>query len=563
MRRRGDPPRLRLPLGAGGLRRGLRRRRHRLHRPDRRRRCACWATRSRRAASPTRAGVPTVPGSAGRVSPEEALELAPKIGFPLLIKAAAGGGGKGIRLVEDAVDSRRLAAHRRGGGAGELRRRRALRRALPRPGAPHRGAGAGRRATATSSTWASASARSSVAARSWSKSRPRWRSTKRCASAWAPRRSRLRARRATRTPARSSSSSTKTAPSTSSRPTPACRWSTQSRSWSAGIDLVREQLRIAAGEPLGFTQDDVSLRGWAIECRITAEDAAQGLPAQPGAHRAPSASPRGPACASIAACSRAGGQAVLRLAALQADRLGQRPRRGAAPPAPRPGRVPDRRRQDDAALPPPPRGRRALHRRRDRHALPRPQLRLRGGDAAGRRRRACWSRRCSRISAASRRQRRRRPAVRAAGGRPAGRTPRTAPPEVDPGEVLPEARRPRDRGRAGGDAAGPARQHRRHLARRQPAAPGRLAALRPDAGRPPARGAGREEIAGLQRPDRGPRLRGRDRAAARPGPPRRGRPVRRRTLAAAGAADRRRGRRDGRSRSDAWPRATCCWWSKR
>jgi len=39
-----------------------------------------------------------------------------------------------------------------------------------------------------------------------------------------------------------------------------------------GIDIVREQLRIANGEPLNLTQDDVSLRGHAIECRVNAED---------------------------------------------------------------------------------------------------------------------------------------------------------------------------------------------------------------------------------------------------------------------------------------------------
>jgi acetyl/propionyl-CoA carboxylase alpha subunit len=44
-----------------------------------------------------------------------------------------------------------------------------------------------------------------------------------------------------------------------------------------GLDLVQEQLLIAAGEPLTFTQPDVELRGWAIECRITAEDAANGF----------------------------------------------------------------------------------------------------------------------------------------------------------------------------------------------------------------------------------------------------------------------------------------------
>jgi acetyl-CoA carboxylase biotin carboxylase subunit len=40
----------------------------------------------------------------------------------------------------------------------------------------------------------------------------------------------------------------------------------------SGIDLVREQIRIAAGEPLGYTQGDIEFSGHAIECRITAED---------------------------------------------------------------------------------------------------------------------------------------------------------------------------------------------------------------------------------------------------------------------------------------------------
>ena len=40
-------------------------------------------------------------------------------------------------------------------------------------------------------------------------------------------------------------------------------------------DLVKEQIRIAAGYPLGFTQEDVELRGHAIECRINAEDPAR------------------------------------------------------------------------------------------------------------------------------------------------------------------------------------------------------------------------------------------------------------------------------------------------
>jgi acetyl-CoA/propionyl-CoA carboxylase, biotin carboxylase, biotin carboxyl carrier protein len=47
-----------------------------------------------------------------------------------------------------------------------------------------------------------------------------------------------------------------------------------------GIDLVREQILVALGEPLSVRQEDVELRGHAIECRINAEDAARGfLPA--------------------------------------------------------------------------------------------------------------------------------------------------------------------------------------------------------------------------------------------------------------------------------------------
>ena len=50
----------------------------------------------------------------------------------------------------------------------------------------------------------------------------------------------------------------------------------------SGIDLVREQILVAAGEPLRFSQDDVVLRGHAIEIRVNAEDPAQGFRPAPG-----------------------------------------------------------------------------------------------------------------------------------------------------------------------------------------------------------------------------------------------------------------------------------------
>jgi acetyl-CoA carboxylase biotin carboxylase subunit len=49
-----------------------------------------------------------------------------------------------------------------------------------------------------------------------------------------------------------------------------------------GRDLVKEQLRIAAGEKLGFTQEDVTWSGSAIECRINAEDPYNGFIPSPG-----------------------------------------------------------------------------------------------------------------------------------------------------------------------------------------------------------------------------------------------------------------------------------------
>jgi acetyl-CoA carboxylase biotin carboxylase subunit len=52
------------------------------------------------------AGVPVVPGSEGPASADEALETAEDIGYPVMVKAAAGGGGRGIRVAEDEKELR-------------------------------------------------------------------------------------------------------------------------------------------------------------------------------------------------------------------------------------------------------------------------------------------------------------------------------------------------------------------------------------------------------------------------------------------------------------------------
>ena len=51
---------------------------------------------------------------------------------------------------------------------------------------------------------------------------------------------------------------------------------------TTGVDIVREQVRIAAGEPLSLGQDDLRLEGHAIECRINVEDAAKNFAPAPG-----------------------------------------------------------------------------------------------------------------------------------------------------------------------------------------------------------------------------------------------------------------------------------------
>lgn len=49
-----------------------------------------------------------------------------------------------------------------------------------------------------------------------------------------------------------------------------------------GIDLIKEQIKVAAGEPLSFSQEDIQFNGWAIECRINAENPDRNFMPSPG-----------------------------------------------------------------------------------------------------------------------------------------------------------------------------------------------------------------------------------------------------------------------------------------
>ena len=230
------------------------------------------------------AGVPSVPGSGGRVTPPEALALAPRIGFPLMIKAAAGGGGKGIRLVEDAStleQSLRVAAQEAQASFGDDGLY--LERYLD----PVRHVEVQVLADRQGNFVHLGERECSVQRRSQKvvEESP-------SVAVDAALRERLGAAAvAIAREAGYENAGTIEFPldATGSfyfiEANARLQVEHPVTELVAGLDLVREQLRIAAGEPLGFRQGDVDLRGWAIECRITAEDADSGfMPALGVAH---------------------------------------------------------------------------------------------------------------------------------------------------------------------------------------------------------------------------------------------------------------------------------------
>ena len=106
-----------------------------------------WATRSSRKKAAAAAKVSTVPGHLGVIDDEKhAVKIADEIGYPVMIKASAGGGGKGMRIAHVAGRGGGRLRAREVGGEVLVRRRPRVHREIHRRSAPHRNPGARRQA---------------------------------------------------------------------------------------------------------------------------------------------------------------------------------------------------------------------------------------------------------------------------------------------------------------------------------------------------------------------------------------------------------------------------------
>jgi acetyl-CoA carboxylase biotin carboxylase subunit len=229
-----------------------------------------------------RAGVPTVPGSDGLIqSVDEAVEVAEAIGYPVIIKATAGGGGKGIRVVRDpdalrqAITTAQREAETAFGNAGvylekyiERMRHVEIQILADRHGnvihLGERDCSVQRRLqklveespcpVLTEETRQAMGEAAVAAARAVD-----YVGAGTIEFIYAPDGKFYFMEMNTRIQVEH----------------PVTEWVT-------GVDLVREQILAAAGEPLSVRQEDIQLRGHAIECRINAEDPERNFMPSPG-----------------------------------------------------------------------------------------------------------------------------------------------------------------------------------------------------------------------------------------------------------------------------------------
>ena len=219
------------------------------------------------------AEVPTVPGSGGVIESEtEALEIARRIGYPVLVKASAGGGGRGMRLAHNDMSLANGFHAAKTRGRGRVQERRG---SISRSSSRTRGTSRCRSspivsATSSRSVSATARCRGGTRRRSRSLPRPGLREETRQAMGEA-------ARRLAITAGYESAGTVEfivdeeqnfyfievNARVQVEHPVTEC---------VTGIDIIREMIRIAGGEELGYGQDDITITGHAMEFRINAED---------------------------------------------------------------------------------------------------------------------------------------------------------------------------------------------------------------------------------------------------------------------------------------------------
>jgi acetyl-CoA carboxylase biotin carboxylase subunit len=220
------------------------------------------------------AGVPVVPGTEKPAADlDEVRSLAEEMGYPLLLKAAAGGGGKGMRVVKEAGEldrSYRLARSEAESAFGDDRIY--LEKYIDRPRHVEVQIIADRKGRVVH-----------LGERECSIQRRHQKVIEECPSPIVDRAMRERLGQAAVKAAKSAgylNAGTIEFLLDEKRNFYFLEVNTRLQvehpvtEMVTGIDLVREQIRIAAGLPLGFSQKEVSWRGSAIECRIYAEDSA-------------------------------------------------------------------------------------------------------------------------------------------------------------------------------------------------------------------------------------------------------------------------------------------------
>jgi acetyl-CoA carboxylase, biotin carboxylase subunit len=228
------------------------------------------------------AGVPTVPGTPGGVSgADAAVEAAREVGYPVMLKAAAGGGGRGIRVVHD-EDALRAAfgpastEAQKAFGDGTMYLERFVERAR-HVEVQVLGDGAGA---------------VHLFERECSLQRRRQKVVEEALSPGITEAVRERMTRAAvdlcREVGYTSAGTVEFLVDDATQEFFFIEMNTRiqvehpTTELVTGIDLVAEQLRIAAGEPLRFAQPDVQRRGHAIEYRVCAEDPGKDFMPQPG-----------------------------------------------------------------------------------------------------------------------------------------------------------------------------------------------------------------------------------------------------------------------------------------